>query len=214
MAASNTTVGVTEGAGKLIATRTVDSAHCQKIVLGGAEDGESFVNLPAHDAADAGAPLKVGGRASLALPSAVADNDRVNARFTREGALATISTPTAGLIWVDGTGLVSTQSAYGSSALNNAATSAVAAAGAGLRIYVTSISFVVSAFTGAGYVTLRDNTTDVLPVGGVTAVNLSSPFNVAPAGGYLCRTTANTALNIFCSGNATLKWSLTYFIAP
>lgn len=214
MPASDTTVAVTAGSGTSVATRTVDGAHRQKVVVGGAEDGESYLYLPLHDAADAGSPLKVGGRASLALPSAVADGDRVNARFTREGALAVIGTRVAGQVWVDGTGLVSVQSAFSTSALNNAATAAVAAAGAGLRVYVTSVSCLCVTFTSAGYVTLRDNATDIFPIGGITAANIGSPFNVAPAGGWLCRTTANTQLNIFFSGNGTLKWVVTYYVAP
>jgi hypothetical protein len=217
MAASDTTVAVTAGSGISVATRTVDSAHRQKVVIGGAEDGESYVYLPAHDAADAGSPLKVGGRASLALPTAVsADGDRVNARFTREGAMAVVNVVTAGTVWVDGTGLVTTQSAFSTSSLNNSATTAVAAAGSGLRAYVTSVyALCVTTFGGAGYVTLRDNTTDILPVAGITAVNIGGPFLVAPPGGYLCRTTANTALNIYFSGTtSTIKWVVTYYIAP
>jgi len=42
----------------------------------------------AHDAADSGHPVKIGGYASNAIPAAVsADGDRVNARFTQTGAL-------------------------------------------------------------------------------------------------------------------------------
>ncbi len=215
MAASNTTVGITEGAGKLVATRTVDGAHAQKVVIGGAEDGESLIHLPAHDAADAGAPFKIGGRASLALPSAVsADGDRVNARFTREGALAVVSVPVAGQVWVDGTGLVTTAVSVGTSVLNNASAAVVNAQGAGLRAYVTAVTAFCAAFTGAGYVTLRDNATDVFPVAGLTAVNIGGPGFIAPPGSYLCRTTANTALNLYFSGNGTVKWAVSYYVAP
>jgi len=217
VAASDTTVAITEGSGKPIATRTVDNQLRQKIVLSGAEDGESYVFLPAHDAADAGAPLKIGGKANRAAQSAVSANgDRVDGWFTREGQLGAIATPEAGIVYVADAsgGRVATFSVYGSSALNNAVAQAVAAAGSGLRVYVTAASFVVSAYTGAGVVTLRDNTTEVYPLGGVTAVNLASAFHVAPPGHYLCRTTANTALNIHLSGNATIKWALAGYVAP
>ncbi len=215
MAASDTTVAVTAGSGISVATRTVDSAHRQKVVLGGAEDGESYVYLPAHDAADAGSPLKVGGRASLALPTAVsADGDRVNARFTREGALATVVTPVADKVWVDGQGLTSLQSSCGNGALNGAATTIVTAGGTGIRTYVTSIQVICSAFTGAGYVTLRDGaSTNIYPIGGITAANTVAS-GCAPSGGFLCYTTANTALQIFLSGNASLIWTVTYYRAP
>lgn len=42
----------------------------------------------AHDAVDSGAPVKIGGYASLAAPVAVADADRVNLWLTRNGAVA------------------------------------------------------------------------------------------------------------------------------
>lgn len=39
----------------------------------------------AHDAADSGAPIKIGGKALTALPSAVSANDRVDAYFDEYG---------------------------------------------------------------------------------------------------------------------------------
>lgn len=215
MAASNTTVGITEGAGKLVGTRTVDSEHRQKVCIGGAEDGESYVFLPAHDAVDAGAPLKVGGYASLALPTAVsADGDRVNARFTREGALATVAAPVANKVWIDGQGFAPIQSATASGALNNATQTIVTSGGGSLRVHVTAIRVLCSAFTGAGYVTLRDGaSTNIFPVCGITAVNTGDGMSGA-GNGDLCYTTANTALQIFFSGNGTLIWTVTYYYAP
>lgn len=44
----------------------------------------------AHDAADSGNPLKVGGKAETTTPTAVADADRVNAWFDEYGRLVTI----------------------------------------------------------------------------------------------------------------------------
>lgn len=215
MAASDTTVAVTAGTGTSVATRTVDSQHRQKVVIGGAEDGESYVFLPAHDAADAGSPLKVGGRASLALPTAVsADGDRVNARFTREGALSTIATPVAGKVWIDGTGIISHQFVCGTGALNNAMQTIVSAGGASVRCYVTSIQAVCTAFTGAGYITLRNGaSTNLYPVGGITAVNTSVVAR-APDGGFLCFGVLNDIIQIFFSGNGTLIWTITYYQAP
>jgi hypothetical protein len=42
---------------------------------------------PAHDAADSGNPLKIGGKALTGAPTAVTNNDRVNAWFNQYGAL-------------------------------------------------------------------------------------------------------------------------------
>lgn len=43
----------------------------------------------AHDAADSGNPLKVGGKAHTSAPTAVANGDRVNAYFDANGRLVT-----------------------------------------------------------------------------------------------------------------------------
>jgi hypothetical protein len=150
------------------------------------------------------------------LPTAVSgDGDRVNARFTREGALATVATPVANKVWVDGTGLVSLGFASASGPLNNTGTSIVSAAGGSLRNYVTAINVVcITTFTSAGYVALRDGVGSLIaPVCGITSVNTGGSMR-APAGGFLCYTTANTALHIFYSGNATLFWVVTYYQAP
>lgn len=45
----------------------------------------------AHDAADSGNPMKVGGKAETTLPAAVADGDRVDAFFTEYGELAVVA---------------------------------------------------------------------------------------------------------------------------
>lgn len=47
----------------------------------GASDGASVSGDVAHDSADAGEPVKLGGKAVTAPPSAVSANDRVNAQF-------------------------------------------------------------------------------------------------------------------------------------
>jgi len=54
-----------------------------------ASDGASVSGDVAHDGADAGEPVKIGGRAqsSEAQPDEVADNDRVDALFDRSGYL-------------------------------------------------------------------------------------------------------------------------------
>ena len=43
----------------------------------------------AHDSADSGSPVKIGGKGSAAVASAVTEGDRVNASFTLEGRLRT-----------------------------------------------------------------------------------------------------------------------------
>jgi len=55
-----------------------------------ASDGASVSGDVAHDSPDAGEPIKLGGKASTAIPTAVADADRVNAYFDEYGRLATL----------------------------------------------------------------------------------------------------------------------------
>ena len=52
-------------------------------------DGASVTGDVAHDGVDAGEPIKFGGRAGSALPTAVANADRVNAYFDLNGRLRT-----------------------------------------------------------------------------------------------------------------------------
>ena len=75
----------------------------ERVILSGA--GATDFALPvAHDAADAGNPLKIGGRASAAAPTDVsAGNDRVNAWFLLNGAQAAVITAAGALIGGDAT---------------------------------------------------------------------------------------------------------------
>lgn len=64
-----------------------------------ASDGASVSGDTAHDAVDAGEPVKIGGYAKAAAPTDVnADADRVNAWFLRNGAIATVVTAAGALI--------------------------------------------------------------------------------------------------------------------
>ena len=51
----------------------------------GASDGLSASGDVAHDGVDAGEPVKIGGKANLDEPTAVGENDRVNAWFDLHG---------------------------------------------------------------------------------------------------------------------------------
>jgi hypothetical protein len=60
-----------------------------KVVQTTGAEGSKTVVDPAHDDADDGNPVKIGGRADTGTPAGVADGDRVNAWFTPNGALVT-----------------------------------------------------------------------------------------------------------------------------
>lgn len=110
---ADSAVPVTSGSGNNIDTRTedVNANHRQVVVLGdpvanvgvapvdgtaglkvnlGADNDVVASGDVAHDAADSGNPLKVGGQARTTNPAAVADADRVNAIFDKLGKQITV----------------------------------------------------------------------------------------------------------------------------
>jgi len=82
----------TNGIGKLTANSGVDIGDVDVTSITGVTMSNAAIQTTgdeAHDAIDAGNPIKVGGRAqtSEAQPEEVADNDRVDALFDRNGYL-------------------------------------------------------------------------------------------------------------------------------
>lgn len=137
----------------------------------------------AHDAVDSGNPVKVGGKALTANPTAVAANDRVNAMFDAQGRqVVAFSLPETVVRGI-------------SAAITNTSdTAVIAAQGAGVRIYVTNIVVFNSHATVATQVNIKDGATTIYSVyvnaaGGQVALTLPVPL----------RLTANTALNAACA---------------
>ena len=91
-------VPITPGTGTNIATDDVGGVHYQKVKIDLGGDGASTPvdgELPvggdvAHDVADSGNPVKIGGKASFAAPTSVVNGDRVDAWYSREGAAASL----------------------------------------------------------------------------------------------------------------------------
>lgn len=217
------TISITAGSGETVDVTDISvsgsTVSRQRVVIAGNADAAGLLELPDHDAADSGPPLKIGGKAQRNSPTAVAASDRVNAWFTREGQLGVVATQEGHAIYSnDATsgGRIVPLTAFSTSALNNTSTAAVAAQ-ASLRCYVMSAVFSLSAWTSGGYATLRDDATDIFPfstTSPLSVAGMGSVFAIASPGTYLCRTTVNTALNIYYSGNATLKWHVAYYMAP
>lgn len=97
----------------------------------------------AHDSTDAGNPVKVGGKASTAEPTAVATGDRVDSWFDPAGRLIIGPYAPSDLFF----------SVVGDSATGGQA-DLTAAPGAGLKTYITSIQIVNWSTTFAGVVVL------------------------------------------------------------
>lgn len=127
----------------------------------------------AHDAADSGPPVKVGGRARAAFSAVVAANDRVDQLFDLYGRVVTIPYGPAGAAF----GSISPAMTAAA-----AASTIVAAGGAGTTHFVTSVHAVNNG-TVSTLVTLRSGTVSkcVLsaPLGAATGPALSFPVPLA-----------------------------------
>ena len=139
----------------------------------------------AHDGADSGNPVKVGAKATSAEPAAVANDDRVNLIADLVGKLITLpyASPEN---FLSGT----------ASATDTSDTAVLAAAGAGVRNYVTSI-VVHNASSTDAYVTIKDGATArlVIPAPAKSGATHTLPVPL--------RGTANTAVNFAASAAIT-----------
>lgn len=142
----------------------------------------------AHDGADSGAPVKVGARATNVNLAAVSNNDRSDLVADLTGKLVTqpYSVPE---VSVDGT----------ASATNTSDTQVIAAQGAGVRIYVTTLILANSSSTNIT-VTIKSAATARLvvpvPANGGAVVPLPKPLRLA----------ANEALNFAASSGVTTAY--------
>lgn len=125
----------------------------------------------AHDAADSGNPLKIGGKAIAALSGAtlVTAADRANAYVDLDGALLVRHHAAVG-DWVSGN----------ASNTDGTSTSVLAAGAAGIKHAITTVIIHNAHATTNGYVELKDNTTVKAtipaPANGGTAVHFDPPL--------------------------------------
>lgn len=141
-----------------------------------------------HDSADAGFPLKIGGKAKTSDPSAVANNDRVNALLDKIGRL--ITGPALPENFIDGNGNATTTSD----------TEIIAAQGSGVKIYVTAIVVLNTSSTDT-YIILKSGSTEKMRVpapadNGGAILPLPSPLVL----------TANEALNFAAGSGVTTMY--------
>jgi len=138
----------------------------------------------AHDAAISGSPLRVAARALSAAYTTVATGDTADLITTLQGVLVTRPWQIPELEW--------SYAAASGGIINTTDVALAAAAGAGLRRYITSLTMSNNSAT-ATEVVLKDGATVIwrghLPA---NAVNVAVPFRNP------LRTTAATALNFAC----------------
>lgn len=153
----------------------------------------------AHDAPDAGNPLKIGGYASTNEPTAVAAADRVNAWFDTFGRLVTVG------------GHANPETPVTVTATASGDTAVIGTPGAGVSLHIVKGS-VHNAGGTAQTVRLQENGSatdiweaDLAPDGG------GSLFNFGERGWKL---TANTGLDVNCESAGTIYVNVTeYYIA-
>ena len=155
-----------------------------------ASDGASVSGDTAHDAIDAGEPVKIGGRATSSERAAVASADRVDAAFDLVGKQIVLP-------YANPENFVS--GAITSAMTGTTSTSLVAAPGAGLRNYITTIIVSNAHGTVGTDVIIQDGsggttlmTIPAAAVYGGAVINLPVPLR---------QPTANTAL--FCANVTT-----------
>jgi hypothetical protein len=140
----------------------------------------------AHDIADTGNPVKVGGVARSTDPSVVASGDRTHFLTDLIGRLVVspYSIPE------------NTLSGVTSAITNTSDTAVIAAQGAGVRIYVTQMVILNTSAT-ATLVNIKDGTTTIYTVNApATSGQIALTFPVP------LRLTANNALNVACGTTA------------
>lgn len=82
---------VTWTSGTSVTVRAAAIPGATTAIAGGASVTATSVGNVAHDAADSGNPVKVGGKAETTVPAAVADGDRVDAWFDEYGRLVVLA---------------------------------------------------------------------------------------------------------------------------
>lgn len=153
----------------------------------------------AHDAADAGNPVKIGGRAVTTLPTAVSANDRSDALMDLYGRLQVVIGQRA-----------ESWSIFHKPAANTQATISKAAGGAAVRHvckgFMATLANNAAAASTAVTLQIRDGATGAGTVlwetsMAVPATAFAVPNTIAVTGLYLVGT-ANTAMTIEFSGAA------------
>lgn len=156
-------------------------------VIGGVT-ATGVAGAAAHDAAISGNPVRLAGRALTAHYTAVATGDVADLVTTLVGALVTRPFAIPEQDWV--------YAAASGGIVNTTDVAIAAAAGAGLRRYLTGISIQNASATVATEVVIKDGSTVIWRGYVGTSALLNSAVSVVLP--TPLKTTANTALNVAC----------------
>lgn len=169
----------------------------QQAALLSTVDNVAVVGTVANDGVDSGNPVKIGGKAITAQPTAVAAADRVDATFTTTGKMIVMPYTVAGSI-VSGT----------TAAITGTTTTQVVAGVASNRLFITHIIVQNSHATVSTLVTIEEETsgTDLYTIyagaaGGGASVTLPVPLLVPTAGKGLFALCGTTGANVYVSAS-------------
>lgn len=230
---ANSTIDITEGTGTSLDAEelTVSSATVKRERMqvtgttaaaiqavtnadpGASEYGSAvrLVGQVAHDAADIGSPVKIGGKAVYSEPT-VAAGDRTDAWFNTNGALFVHPYPWLGnrmRVVADSTVRGVTRTNVNLTAVTTAQT-LVGTAGAGLYSYV--IGMVLTSSAASGTVLTIETVTGTAPRWRLHTVQYQ-PFSLfGPMSLYLFASLANEALNIKSSASTDIT-GIVYSVA-
>lgn len=170
-----------------------------------------LVGQVAHDAADIGSPMKIGGKAVYSEPT-VAAGDRTDAWFNTNGALFVHSYPWLGnrmRVVADSTVRGVTRTNVNLTAVTTAQT-LVGAAGAGLYSYV--IGMVLTSSAASGTVLTIETVTGTATRWRLHTVQYQPLSLFGPMSLYLFASLANEALNIKSSASTDIT-GIVYSVA-
>lgn len=203
-------VAITAGSGTTISTDDVGGAHIQRVKLTDGTDGSSTAikgdssgglsvgGHVAHDAADVGNPVKIGGKARTTNPTAVADADRVDATYDDIGRAVIVPHAVRDLVGHQTTTIASSTSE----------TTIVTAAGSGVFADLVNLT-ITNATATACTATLKDATSGTtraiyaLAASGGVAIAFQVP---------LPQTTANNNWTITLSSGAVTVYIHAVFV--
>lgn len=202
-------IQITEGTGKYLDEESLSlggyTVHRPRFQIAGAAATDLCLPV-AHDAADAGNPLKVGASASINFPSAVsADGDRVNLAATRTGALYTVGAPALGYQYIPGYGFAA-QSIIVTTGLTITAgtgVSLIPAGGAGVYTYLLAIKVMWGVATATTWLVKKGTVGGTIMWTGQTGTTGPESDEAAPPGQYLAKSDANAALWLDVSNTVT-----------
>jgi hypothetical protein len=155
----------------------------------------------AHDAVDTGAPVKIGGKAQNAFPTAVANGDRTNAQFDLQGRQLTSHIAGEQFVWKQ---VEATATQTGTTIWDPTAGKRIAVTGYEIGTGGTTAALVTIWFGDNADTTFTQGTDQVLFRGTLTPTSTSTPGVISNLPHPVFCTTADRELHYTTSAGITI----------